>query len=46
MMAADLLAGRPDAAALLAGLREAALGDATGGMLEDCWRESGLPPSG
>ena len=34
------------AAALLARLREAALGDATGATLEACWKESGLPPSG
>lgn len=46
MMAADLLAGRPDAAAVLARLREAALGDATGTMLEARWQESGLPAPG
>ena len=46
MAAARLLVGRPDAAALLARLREAALGDATGATLEACWKESGLPPSG
>lgn len=46
MAAARLLVGRPDAAALLARLREAALGDATGAMLEARWKESGLPPSG
>ena len=46
MMAADLLAGRPDAAALLARLRESALGDATGAMLDARWQESGLPSPG
>jgi indolepyruvate ferredoxin oxidoreductase beta subunit len=46
MAAADLLAGRPDAAAALARLREAALGDASGAKLRAHWSALGLPASG
>ncbi|MCL4185285.1 MAG: indolepyruvate oxidoreductase subunit beta family protein [Burkholderiaceae bacterium] len=46
MAAADLLAGRPDAAAALARLREAALGDASGAKLQAHWSALGLPASG
>lgn len=46
MAAASLLAERPDAAVMLARLREAALGDATGARLETCWNELGLPARG
>ena len=45
MSAAELLLGRPDAAAALARLREAALSDASGAGLETRWRELGLPAS-
>ncbi len=43
MQAARRLAGRPDAAAALAALREAALRDATGQALDVQWRALGLP---